>query len=102
MEYKKYLGEVIYDAEAKIFYGEVLGLKDVITFQGTSVKELEAAFKESVDDYLTWCEERGEEPERSFSGNIRLRISPNLHAKLSREALLLGVSLNSFIVDKLK
>lgn len=59
MKYKGYLSEVTYDAKAKIFHGEVLGLKDVITFQGTSVDELEKAFRDSIDDYRAWCEERG-------------------------------------------
>lgn len=102
MKYKGYLGEVTYDAQAKIFHGEVLGLKDIITFQGTTVKELEMAFKESIDDYLSWCKERGEKPEKSFSGNLRIRISPDLHAKLAQAALIQGISLNSLIVYKLQ
>ena len=59
MNYKGYLGHVTYDSDAKLFHGEVVGLKDVITFQGTHVKELEKAFKDSVDDYLAWCKGRG-------------------------------------------
>lgn len=102
MKYKGYLGEVTFDAEAKIFHGEVLGLKDVITFQGTTVSELEKAFKDSVDDYLIWCKERGELPEKAFSGNLRIRISPDLHAKLAQTATMQRVSLNSLIIDKLQ
>jgi len=102
MKYKEYLGEVSYDAEAKIFHGEVLGLKDVITFQGTSVEELEKAFKDSIDDYVAWCKERGEDPEKAFSGNLRLRIPPDLHAKLAQAAIIQGVSLNSLIIDRLQ
>ena len=55
MKYKGYIGHVEYDDEAKIFHGEVVGLKDIITFQGSSVEELEEAFKDSVEDYLAWC-----------------------------------------------
>ena len=102
MNYKGYLGQITYDDEAKLFHGEVIGLKDVITFQGTCVKELEKAFKDSVDDYLAWCKERGEQPQKTFSGNLRIRISPDLHAKLAPAATLQGVSLNSFIVEKLR
>ena len=102
MEYKGYMGEVTYDAQAKIFHGEVLGLKDVITFQGTTVEELEQAFRDSIDDYIVWCKERGEEPEKTFSGNIRIRISPDLHAKLSQAAVIHGMSLNSLIIEKLQ
>lgn len=102
MKYKGYLGEVTYDSNAKIFHGEVLGLKDIITFQGTTVLELEKAFKDSIDDYISWCKERGEEPEKAFSGNIRLRISPDLHAQLAQAAITQGISLNSLIIDKLQ
>ena len=55
MKYKGYIGHVEYDDEAKVFHREAVGLKDIITFKGKSVKELEQAFKESVDDYLSWC-----------------------------------------------
>ncbi len=59
MKYKGYNGQVTYDEEAKLFHGEVVGLRDVITFQGTSVVELEQAFKDSVDEYLDFCKELG-------------------------------------------
>ena len=102
MKYKGYAGKVSYDAEAKIFHGDVIGLKDVITFQGTTVKDLEQAFKDSINDYIEWCKKRGEEPEKSFSGNLRIRITPELHANLAHLAASHGLSLNSFIVDKLQ
>ena len=57
MKYKGYIGQVVYDENAKIFHGDVIGLKDVITFQGESVGELEQAFKDSVDDYLEFCKQ---------------------------------------------
>lgn len=101
MKYKGYTGIVTFDDDAKIFHGEVIGLKDVITFQGTSVAELEKAFQDSIDDYVDWCLERGEEPEKAYSGNIRLRMRPELHARLAMEAAELGVSLNDFIQAKL-
>ena len=59
MEYKNYIGQVEYDDEAKIFHGEVINTKDVITFQGKSVNDLEKAFKNSIDDYLEWCKKDG-------------------------------------------
>ena len=74
MKYKGYTGHVEYDDEAKIFHGEVLGIKDVVTFQGTTVDEIEQAFKDSIDDYLAFCAQRGEEPDRPFSGKFNLRI----------------------------
>ncbi len=63
MEYKGCLGRVEYDDEAGSFHGEVVNLRDVITFQGETVQELRTAFQESVDDYLAFCAERSEAPE---------------------------------------
>ena len=102
MRYKGYVGEVTYDDKAKLFHGEVIGLKDIITFQGTTVKELEKAFKDSVDDYLAWCKKRGEKPERMFSGKIHVRMTPDLHAHLAIEAAHHSISLNELINNKLQ
>ena len=96
-----FLGQIGYDDEAKIFHGEIVGLKDVIAFQGKSVEELEKAFRESIEDYLTWCRERGEQPGKKFSGTFDLRILPELHAKLAFHARTIGVSLNSYVTEKL-
>ena len=67
MEYKGYLGRVEYDDEAGVFHGEVINLRDVITFQGETVQELRTAFQESVDDYLAFCIARNEEPELALT-----------------------------------
>ena len=102
MKYKGYIGHVEYDDDAKIFHGEVVGLKDIITFQGKSVDELEQAFKDSVNDYLAWCKERGEKPEKTFSGTFNLRIPPDLHAKIALQAQMAGLSLNSYVTERLR
>ena len=68
MEYKGYQGSITFDDEAGIFHGEVVGTRDVITFQGKSVEALRQAFRESVDEYMAFCRERGKEPETPFSG----------------------------------
>ncbi len=62
MQYKGYTGKVEFDDEADIFHGEVIGLRDVITFQGKTVDEIKGAFRASVDDYLAFCAKRGQEP----------------------------------------
>jgi predicted HicB family RNase H-like nuclease len=65
MTYKGYQSKVTSDEEARVFHGEVIHTRDVITFQGTSVAELQQAFEDSVDDYLEFCASRGEDPEKS-------------------------------------
>lgn len=102
MRYKGYIGQVEYDSEAKLFHGEVIGLKDTITFQGTSVEELEREFRNSIEVYLAWCKELKEKPEKTFSGKLHLRMDPSLHAHLALEATKRGVSLNDLINEKLQ
>ncbi len=67
MEYTGYLSRVTFDDEANIFHGEVTNIRDVITFQGKSVDELRKAFEDSVEDYLAFCAERGEEPSQHIA-----------------------------------
>jgi len=101
MTYKDYHGTVTYDDEAEIFHGEVMDLRDVVTFQGRSVEELKIAFRESVDDYLEFCQERGEEPDKPYSGKFVLRVDPQLHRQLSLLSSTEGTSLNRWVVDRL-
>lgn len=95
--YKGYTGIVEFNEQARIFHGEVVGLRDVITFQGTSVEELEKDMAEAIDFYLDWCEERGKEPEKPFSGKFTVRTSPYLHSRAAVAAARVGVSLNKYV-----
>jgi predicted HicB family RNase H-like nuclease len=102
LEYKGYTGHAIFDDEAGIFHGEIENTRDVITFQGRSVDELETAFRESIDDYLEWCAERGKSPDKPFSGRLVLRMPPPLHRRLATEANRQGKSLNTVVLEKLE
>jgi predicted HicB family RNase H-like nuclease len=97
MEYKGYMGMVEFDAEAKIFHGDIINTRDVITFRGTTVNEIELAFKASIDDYIAWCKEDGVEPEKPYSGKFNVRLSPELHRQIAILAKKRKVSLNSFV-----
>lgn len=101
LKYKGYTGQVEFDGVAGVFHGEVLDTRDVITFEGTTVEELEQAFRDSIDDYLEFCAERGEEADKPFSGRLMVRLSPELHRRLFVEARRSGKSLNQFISDRL-
>lgn len=102
MEYQGYLGKVEFDDEARLFHGEVINTRDVITFQGRSVDELETAFRESIEDYLAFCQARGETPERPYSGQFVTRLPPQLHRAVSTAAALAGKSLNAWVVERLQ
>ncbi len=102
MEYKGYVGQVEFDDEASIFHGEVINLRDVVTFQGKTVNELKTAFRDSVDDYLEFCAERGENPEKPYSGKFMVRVAPELHKAVAVRAKVARKSLNSWIHDTLE
>lgn len=74
--YKGYTGKVEHDKKGNIYTGEVIGLRDVITFQGKTTKELESSFRDSIDFYLEMCQRDNIQPERPDSGcfNIRLEL----------------------------
>jgi len=99
MEYKGYIGKVEIDEEAGILYGEVINVRDVITFEGTTVDEVQRAFRESVDDYLDFCAQRGESPEKPFSGKFVVRLPAELHRKAYIQAKLKDQSLNRWITE---
>ena len=97
--YKGYIGKIDYDDEVGIFHGDVINTRDVITFQGRSVNELKRALKDSVEDYLELCRDRGEEPDRPFSGKFIVRIPPEVHREAFLKAKSAGKSLNAWIRD---
>lgn len=102
MEYKGYIGKVEFDSDAEIFHGEVINIRDVITFEGESVEELKRAFEDSVDDYLEFCVARGEDPEKPFSGKFVVRLSPEIHRKAFLKARLSDKSLNKWVNEVLE
>ncbi len=101
MEYKGYFAKVVFDEEANIFHGEVINLRDVITFEGETVIELRRAFQDSVDDYLEFCAERGENPEKPYSGRFVVRVEPELHKTIAIEARKRGKSINALVSEAL-
>lgn len=102
LNYKGYIGQVEFDDEAEIFYGEVINMRDVVTFQGSSVSEFKQAFIDSVEDYLSFCAERNEQPDKPFSGKFNLRVDPGLHRALYIEAKHSGMSLNQWVIEAIR
>ena len=100
LEYKGYFGTV--EADDGVFVGRVSGLRDVITFEGATFAEVEQAFRDSIDDYLAFCAERGEPPDRPYSGKIPLRVSPETHRRAARCARAAGMSLNQWIAHRIE
>ena len=97
IDYKGYTGVIEFDPELRIFTGQVIDLRDEIYFEGDSVEALEASMHRAVDHYLEVCEQRGEEPERPFSGKLNLRLGSELHRAAAVAAAAEGESLNTWL-----
>ena len=97
MEYKGYVGSVEFSEEDALFYGKVLGIRALISYEGTNAAELVADFHGAVDDYLELCAQSGTEPEKAYKGSFNVRISPELHKQAVVAAMARNVSLNSFV-----
>ena len=97
IEYKDYIGSVEYSHEDRCFFGKIEMIDDLITFEATTVDELETNFKNCVDEYIQTCKQLNREPQKAYKGVFNVRIDPQLHKKIYKEALKAGISLNAFI-----
>lgn len=101
MNYRGYAATIEYDAEDAVFIGRIAGIRDRVGFHADSVEGLRQAFGEAVDDYLETCAKVGKEPQKSFSGQVMFRISPEVHRKAALAAELSGKSLNQWAEEVL-
>ena len=97
MTYKGFTACIEFDGEDRVFFGRLAGIRDIVTFHGQTVDELETAFKEAVDDYLEVCRKLGERPDKPYSGKLTLRIPPVVHAAIATAAESSGTSLNKWV-----
>ena len=101
MTYKGYSANLEVDVEAGIIFGRVLDIYDVVTFKGKTVEEARQEFQKSVDDYLAFCEDLGEEPDKPFSGKLPFRTTPEHHRKIFIAASKAGKSINAWMDEVL-
>ena len=97
LEYKGYFANVHFSAEDEIFYGKIIGINDLVSFEGDSVSELKSAFREAVDDYLETCKELNKEPDKMYKGSFNIRIPSDLHRKAAIVAAINNVTLNDLV-----
>lgn len=102
LEYKGYVGSIEFSENDGLFYGKVMGIRALISYEGTNAKELVDDFHGAVDDYLELCSSKGIEPERAYKGSFNVRISPELHKQAVIYAASNGMSLNSFVENAMR
>ena len=97
MEYKGYIGSVEFSEKDALFFGKVLGIRALVSYEGENAHDLVEDFHGAVDGYLAHCEAEGTEPEKAYKGSFNVRISPELHKAAVIAALRGQMSLNSFV-----
>ena len=101
MRYKGYSARIEYSDEDGCFVGRVAGIRDLLTFHGESVDEVRQAFEEALDFYLETCAERGELPNKPYSGKLLVRVAPEVHAAVATAAAVSGKSINQWAAERL-
>ncbi|GHT82711.1 antitoxin HicB [Betaproteobacteria bacterium] len=99
LSYNGYSALMEYDMDDHILVGKIVGIRDRVVFHGETVAEFEAAFRQSVDDYLANCKALGRDPEKPASGKLMLRIPPQVHAAALAAARASGTSLNQWAAN---
>lgn len=98
MRYKGYWAEIKYSDEDECFCGHIEGLKnDIISFEGTTVKELKQDFKDAIDTYLSSCKANGDEPEKQCKGSLNVRLGAELHSRAKMKSIEQNISINELI-----
>jgi predicted HicB family RNase H-like nuclease len=97
LSYKGYLGKVDFDDEARTFFGTVVNANVLISFRGSTVKELEKSFHDVVETYLDDCTSEGKAPEKPYSGKITLRVPPEVHRRVAIKAAECKESMNEYL-----
>ena len=102
LEYKGYTGTIEYSSEDNLLFGQVMGIRSLISYEGKTGKALERDFKAAVDQYLADCKEEGIKPEKAFKGSFNVRVSSDLHREAALYALQSKMSLNSLVAESIK
>jgi len=101
-EYRGYRGSVEYNAVDRCFHGKILGIRSCILYEGNDVDSIERDFRESVDEYLNYCEKKGIAPEKEYSGSFQVRVSPETHKELATKAEASGKKMNTIVAEALE
>lgn len=102
LSYKGYLGIVEFDEENNSFFGKVLGIRQLVSFEAENALELKQSFYDAIDDYLLFCEENNIIPDKPYEGHLDITISPNLHRAVVENAQRRNLSINEMIGEALK
>src|ERR1035437_7881981 len=102
LQYKGYDGSVLYSAEDRLLHGRILGIRDMVSFEGTDVKSLEKNFKVAADEAFSFCEPEGRTQDAPFKASFSVGRTQNLHQRAALYAEVHDLKLNAVVQQPLK
>jgi predicted HicB family RNase H-like nuclease len=102
LTHKGYDGSVLYSAEDNLLHGNLLGIRDMVTFDGQNLKELQKNFRDAVEEYLQMCAEIGKSPNVPYKGSFNVRVTPDLHRRVVRLAERKHKKLNAVVNEAIE
>ncbi len=102
LEYKGFKAHLDFSADDGVFFGRLVGIEDVVTFEGTTVTKLKKSFKEAVDFHIEVCEKTGKDLKKPYSGKVFLRVPAELHSRIAEIAGAKGKSINEWGTEVLE
>jgi predicted HicB family RNase H-like nuclease len=97
MEYKGCYGSVDASVEDGCLFGKLEFIDPLVNYEGETVQEIEAAFREAVDDYIETCHEKNAEPQKPYRGTFNVRIGRDLHRTAVIAAKQRDINLNELV-----
>lgn len=97
LKYKDYYAEIHFSSEDEVFFGKLIGINDLVSFESDSVKGLKKAFIEATEDYLKTCKQLKKNPEKAYKGSFNVRVTSDLHRKAATIASIKNITLNDFV-----
>jgi predicted HicB family RNase H-like nuclease len=94
LKHKGYIGSIEASIEDNCLFGKLLFIKALVSYEGKTVAELDAAFCNAVDDYIQTCEGLGQTPEKPCKGSFNVRVGHDLHLAAALAATRQKVTLN--------
>ncbi len=97
LKHKGFTGSVDIDLDDMSLRGKILFISDLVTYEASTVKEINAEFCAAVEDYLDTCRQLDREPMKPCSGTFNVRIGAELHQRLAIYSTLNGESINNLV-----
>ncbi|MDR2825458.1 MAG: type II toxin-antitoxin system HicB family antitoxin [Deltaproteobacteria bacterium] len=101
MKYKDYTALIEFSDEDGCFIGSVIGINDIVSFDGETVDEIRKNFHDMIEHYIAACADEGRKPNTPIS-EVMVPIPPVLYAKIAQKAEYDGVPINTVMETALQ